>query len=236
MHQSKKRTQKMPWLMLLVSAFACLVIAKAPVHLITPDLVKLAKKMYGEGIEVKLTNWGQLIADNTEVKDMEKLKRVNAYFNRHIAFVSDEKHWHTEDYWATPLESLGSKAGDCEDFVIAKYFSLIQAGIAEEKLRITYVKAIKLNQAHMVLAYYSTARSEPFILDNLTSKILLASKRRDLSPVYSFNGLGMWLERIKGSSIRIGDPKRLNMWTDLLARMSEQKMEAWLQPPVDAGK
>jgi hypothetical protein len=88
----------------------------------------------------------------------------------------------------------------------------------------------------MVLAYYSTARSEPFILDNLTSKILLASKRRDLSPVYSFNGLGMWLERMKGSSIRIGDPKRLNMWMDLLARMSEQKMEAWLQPPVDTGR
>jgi len=218
--------------MLLASAFTCLVIAKTPMHLITPDLVKLATQMYGEGIDDQLSNWGQLIADNSDSRDIDKLNNVNAYFNRHIAFVSDEKHWQTEDYWATPLESLGTKAGDCEDFVIAKYFSLIQAGIAEEKLRITYVKAIKLNQAHMVLAYYATARSEPLILDNLTQKILLASKRRDLLPVYSFNGLGMWLERMKGSSIRIGNSERLNMWVDLLARMSEQKMEPWLQLPV----
>ncbi|MFT6975978.1 MAG: hypothetical protein ACJA0E_001981 [Bermanella sp.] len=84
----------------------------------------------------------------------------------------------------------------------------------------------------MVLAYYATARSEPLILDNLTPRILLASQRRDLSPVYSFNGLGMWLERMKGSSIRIGDPNRLNMWMDLLVRMSEQKMEPWLQLPA----
>jgi predicted transglutaminase-like cysteine proteinase len=231
-YQSKERTQKLTWLMLLASAFACLVIAKEPIHLITPDLVKLAKQMYGEGVEDQLSNWGQLIMDNSDSKDMEKLKRINAYFNNNIAFVSDDKHWNTEDYWATPLESIGTKGGDCEDFVIAKYFSLIQAGIAEEKLRITYVKAIKLNQAHMVLAYYATARSEPLILDNLTPRILLASQRRDLSPVYSFNGLGMWLERMKGSSIRIGDPNRLNMWMDLLARMSEQKMEPWLQLPA----
>jgi predicted transglutaminase-like cysteine proteinase len=230
-YQSKDISQPKLWLALLAMVLACFVVAKSPEHLITPKLLELAKKMYGDSVASQLSSWGQLVEQNSDLKDIEKLNTINAYFNRHIKFISDATHWHKEDYWATPLESIGTKGGDCEDFVIAKYFSLIQAGVKEEKLRITYVKAVKLNQAHMVLAYYSTARAEPLILDNLTAKILPASKRRDLSPVYSFNGLGMWLERMKGSSIRIGDPNRLNMWMDLLARMSEQKMEPWLRLP-----
>ncbi len=218
---------------LMLSALVCLVYAQSPSHLITPELLELAKKTYGDGIELQLVSWGELVGDNAQSEDLEKLKLINAYFNKEITFTSDSKHWHREDYWATPLESLGTEAGDCEDFVIAKYFSLIQAGVEEAKLRITYVKALKLNQAHMVLAYYSSPRAVPLILDNLTPKILPATKRRDLSPVYSFNGLGMWLERMKGSSIRIGDPNRLNMWMDLLVRMDEQKMEPWLHLPKE---
>lgn len=215
----------------VLSLLAGWVLASIPLHLITPELKAFANKVYGDKVELQLNNWGELVSTSVSQTDVEKLTRVNNYFNSEIAFTSDQSHWQKEDYWATPLESLGSKGGDCEDFVIAKYFSLIQAGIAQEKLRITYVKALKLNQAHMVLAYYSAPRSEPLILDNLTSKILPASKRRDLSPVYSFNGLGMWLERMKGSSIRIGDPNRLNMWMDLLVRMGEQHMQPWLNIP-----
>ena len=135
----------------------------------------------------------------------------------------------------TPLESMQSRVPKNESggALQLAYFSLIQAGVEEAKLRITYVKALKLNQAHMVLAYYSSPRAVPLILDNLTPKILPATKRRDLSPVYSFNGLGMWLERMKGSSIRIGDPNRLNMWMDLLVRMDEQEMESWLHLPKE---
>jgi predicted transglutaminase-like cysteine proteinase len=215
----------------MLSALVCLVFAQVPLNLISPELLALAKKTYGEGIERQLNSWGELVGGSRQVKDLEKLRQINTYFNKKITFTSDAQHWNQEDYWATPLESLGTKAGDCEDFVIAKYFSLIQAGVQEVKLRIMYVKALKLNQAHMVLAYYESPRSVPLILDNLTSKILPASKRRDLSPVYSFNGLGMWLERMKGSSIRIGDPNRLNMWMDLLLRMDKQKMAPWLQLP-----
>lgn len=231
MLQNQGKIVTKPWILALFSVLACLVFAQSPHKLITPELLELAKKMYGDGIEMQLSSWGALIGENGQSKDLDKLHKVNQYFNKEINFISDAKHWHQEDYWATPLESLGTEAGDCEDFVIAKYFSLIQVGVDESKLRITYVKALKLNQAHMVLAYYSTPRAIPLILDNLTPKILPATKRRDLSPVYSFNGQGMWLERMKGSSIRIGDPNRLNMWMDLLVRMDEQMMEPWLQLP-----
>lgn len=35
----------------------------------------------------------------------------------------------TSDYWATPYEFLARDKGDCEDYVIAKYFALLHLGI-----------------------------------------------------------------------------------------------------------
>lgn len=207
-------------------------------QLINDEMLNKAKALYGQQIEPVLLGWGRLVLDaknngqngpgSTVNQEQQTLQRINQYFNKHIRFVSDHEHWQKEDYWATPLESLGTSGGDCEDFVVAKYFSLIQAGIAEQKLRIMYVKAMKLNQAHMVLAYYATAKSEPLILDNLIPQIKKASLRRDLSPVYSFNGAGLWLERMRGSSIKVGDANGLDMWVDVLRRMDEQGLSAWL--------
>lgn len=216
------------WLCLLVVGFS---LAQSAARLITPSLIAKAQEMYGDHMLVELQQWGTLVSQSEGLNDLQRLQQINRYFNKRLKFVSDQLHWQQEDYWATPLESLGTKGGDCEDYVIAKYFSLIQSGVAESKLRITYVKAMKLNQAHMVLAYYKQPNGEPLILDNLTDRILPASKRPDLSPVYSFNGMGMWLERMKGGSIRVGDPKRLNMWMDLLLRMKEFQMDSWTKLP-----
>lgn len=93
---------------------------------------------------------------------------------------------------------LGKGAGDCEDYVIAKYFTLKQLGIPTDKLYFTYVKALKYNQAHMVLSYYETPKSIPLILDNINGKIKIATQRTDLLPVYSFNGDSLYLAKQEG--------------------------------------
>lgn len=216
-------------LLLWTTVVVCL--AQSGASLLSPELLANAKKWYGQGVERVLREWEELLNTSKSQQDQEKLQAINAYVNKQIKFVSDETHWKQEDYWATPLETMGTGMGDCEDFVISKYFSLIQAGVDQQKLRITYVKALKINQAHMVLAYYATPRSEPLILDNLISTIEPASKRRDLAPVYSFNGMGMWLERQRGSSIKVGTASRLNMWVDLVLRMEEQGLKSWLISP-----
>jgi predicted transglutaminase-like cysteine proteinase len=220
----------MPLLLLL---FVCLVMAQGGRSFITPELLDKAKQLYGGDIANKLQDWGELLDEAEQIKERDKLTKINGYFNQKINFISDKKHWKKEDYWATPLEALGSLGGDCEDYVIAKYFSLIQIGVDQKKLRITYVKALKLNQAHMVLAYYAQPRSDPLILDNINPSIMPASRRRDLAPVYSFNGLGMWVERMRGKSIKVGDPNRLNMWVDLLVRMEEQGLQSLLDIKVN---
>ena len=61
-----------------------------------------------------------------------------------------------------------------------------------------YVKALKLNQLHMVVAYYPKPSAIPLILDNLKSDLLPASQRKDLLPIYSFNGSKLWLMKQKG--------------------------------------
>ncbi|MFM8898563.1 MAG: transglutaminase-like cysteine peptidase [Burkholderiales bacterium] len=156
------------------------------------------------------------------VDEPSKLRGVNEFFNRRVLFRDDMDVWGQNDYWATPLEMLDKGAGDCEDYAIAKYFSLLGLGVPVAKLRLVYVRA-QLgglggpSQAHMVLAYYESPNAEPLILDNLVSEVRPASRRPDLSPVFSFNSEGLW--QGVGAQAATGDPvARLSRWRELLAK------------------
>ena len=128
-------------------------------------------------------------------------------------------------YWATPLEMLVSNGGDCEDFATAKYFTLRQLDIPDEKLRLVYVKSLKLKQPHMVLSYYAEPTTAPLILDNLIRTILFASQRTDLIPVYSFNAQGLWLTKEERSE-RLGGAERLSLWQALQSRFNQEVLAA----------
>jgi len=151
--------------------------------------------------------------------ELQRLKDVNDFFNRRLAFRDDAVTWGMPDYWASPLESLDKRAGDCEDYAIAKYFSLAGAGVPTAKLRLVYVRARMQGQslAHMVLAYYAQPGAEPLILDNLRTEVLPASQRADLTPVFSFNTEGLW----QGvGQVTAGDPlARLSLWRELVAKV-----------------
>lgn len=137
------------------------------------------------GLEADFNDWKTLIDAAHKQPAPMALKMVNDFFNQKIKFESDLSVWNKNDYWATPMQTLSMKRGDCEDFSIAKYFTLVAAGVPEEKLRLMYVQALKFNQAHMVLAYYPSPEAEPLVLDNLNHDIFPASARSDLKPVYS---------------------------------------------------
>lgn len=188
-------------------------------------LIDQAQQEFGDGAKQRLLDWQQLYQDLRNESEEEKLRAVNRFFNQQVNYVSDAEHWGQKDYWATPYESLTTHGADCEDYVIAKYYTLKELGLKVEKLRITYVKALRINQAHMVLTYFPTPDAIPLVLDNLIGKIYPANRRKDLEPVYSFNASGMWLERMKGEGIRMGNPNKLDLWTGLRLRMSEQGME-----------
>lgn len=179
-----------------------------------------AEKKYGISARQRLNLWEELIRNDTSSTDMEKLEKVNSFFNK-LDFVDDMLHWRQEDYWATPVEFLASDGGDCEDFSLAKYFTLKAIGVSEKRLNLTYVKALNLNQAHMVLTYFKKPGDEPLVLDNLINDIKPASQRKDLLPVYSFNGTGLWIAKMRGRGKLVGKSDRLSRWKDLLTRMPE---------------
>lgn len=185
------------------------------------QLIEKAAREYGPEAAERVKRWQQLFKELADADEATKLKRVNHFFNQEVTFVSDAKHWGQDDYWATPFESLVTHGGDCEDYVIAKYHALRELGVDLHKLRITYVKAIRLNEAHMVLTYFPNKDSIPLVLDNLIDHITSADKRPDLVPVYSFNTDGMWLERLKGEGVRMGNPNKLDLWTELRVRMHD---------------
>ncbi|GGY69442.1 hypothetical protein GCM10011613_12230 [Cellvibrio zantedeschiae] len=174
----------------------------------------------------KFHTWNLLIENNQNKSTQEKIKAVNDYFNKNTQFVDDIVHWKASDYWATPLETLGSGAGDCEDYTIAKYFTLIQLGVSVEHLRLIYVKAqiggssSKIFQAHMVLGYYEQPNSIPLILDSLVSDTDRADKRSDLHPVFSFNSDGLWVGN--QAQPQIDPTARLSRWRDVLDRMKQE--------------
>jgi predicted transglutaminase-like cysteine proteinase len=148
-----------------------------------------------------------------------QLQAVNRFFNTHVRFAPDARVWAQEDHWASPVETLQKGAGDCEDYAIAKYFSLLAMGMPAAHLRLVYVRAQLPQgaaQAHMVLAYYPEASGDALILDNLVEDIVPASRRTDLTPVFSFNSEGLW----QGvGPVASGDPlARLSRWRDVVAK------------------
>ncbi|HQR97851.1 MULTISPECIES: transglutaminase-like cysteine peptidase [unclassified Polaromonas] len=177
---------------------------------------------FGPAARESFLDWQKLLQGSADQTAPAQLRRVNDFYNRRIRFGDDQPIWGQSDYWATPMETLGKGAGDCEDFAIAKYFTLLLLNIPDEKLRLIYVQArlggvnSSITQAHMVLAYYPSPEAEPLILDNLIDDLLPASRRPDLQPVFSFNSQGLW----QGTSGArgAGGPANLTRWQELLRR------------------
>lgn len=189
----------------------------------------LAGQRYGDAGTASVKAWRDLLTKAASQPDAAKLRQVNDFFNRRIRFGEDSDIWGKQDFWATPLETLGRAQGDCEDFAIAKYATLKLLGIPADKLRLTYVKAriggpqSTLVQAHMVLSYYPAPDDEPLVLDNLISDIRPASRRADLTTIFGFNAEGLW---VGGATPRATSAsQRLSKWQSVLARMREEGIE-----------
>ena len=195
---------------------------EAELNLNDDQLARLEGK-YGAQAGKRFRAWRELMEKTKSLSEEDKLREVNNYINTSVLFIGDADNWGREDYWATPYECLGKGAGDCEDFSIIKYYTLRELGVPDEKLRLTYVKALApYNQAHMVCTYFPTPTSSPLILDNLIGEIEPAINRSDLVPVYSFNGTGLWLAKARGSGQQVkGGTGKLSMWQQMQGRLAK---------------
>jgi predicted transglutaminase-like cysteine proteinase len=194
---------------------------------VTQGLVQRFAARFGPDSRTRIGGWQEFVRAIAAERrrpsgnDLELLGSVNTFFNR-LPFVTDLAHWGVEDYWASPAESVASHGADCEDFSIAKYFALKELGVPIERLRITYVKAVRLNQAHMVLAYYPAPGAVPLVLDNLEDEVRPASERVDLIPVYSFNDEDLLLLRQGQAGASAGSSLQIRLWRALLDKLEKE--------------
>ena len=178
---------------------------------------------YGAAGVQRLGQWLAMLQTQKSRPLSQQLPAVNEFWNRAVVQTDDRLLWSQPDYWATPLETLGKGAGDCEDYVVGKYFSLLRLGVPAEKLRLIYVRArmggVGCTQsiAHMVLGYYEVPTGEPLVLDSMVDFLLPSSQRKDLTPVFSFNAQGVYVAGAQPSSV-----DRITRWRDLLTRMKQE--------------
>lgn len=211
--------------LLLVSGFCIAAVELGFSSTVTPGLIAVLAGRFGAEARPRTGNWTEFAKRQQSARiqhpqaspESGQLQSVNVFVNQ-VPWVEDQQHWGQIDYWATPAETYASHGGDCEDFAIAKYFLLKELGVPIERLRITYVRAVKINQPHMVLAYYAIPGADPLILDNLDGRIRPASDRTDLVPVYSFNDEDVLI--LQGN--RKGSSSQIRAWQGLIDRLERE--------------
>jgi predicted transglutaminase-like cysteine proteinase len=138
-----------------------------------------------------LQEWRRLLAEIASLDPLAQLEAVNGFMNR-APYITDPVNYGVPDYWASPLQFM-SKDGDCEDYAIAKYFSLRQLGLPDERMRIVVVDDLNLRIPHAILVVYLGERA--YILDNQISRVVPAEVVNHYKPIYSINEQAWWLHR-----------------------------------------
>ena len=144
---------------------------------------KNSKKFY-----CNITEWKAFLDSIKDKSKSQKLKLVNEFANEK-KYVIDQVNWGIEDYWASVGEFL-FKNGDCEDYAIIKYISLIELGFSKNDLKLVILNDENLGVIHAVLAVdkgFST-----YILDNQISKVTKQNRIFHYTPIFSINEKYWW--------------------------------------------
>lgn len=220
----------------LCSLWVACLLSPASLHAWEAGPMMAAAKRLGPRAEAGAVELKRLLTYALDMDDSDRLAAVNQFFNRRITFALDRDTWSQEDHWASPLELLSKQAGDCEDYAIAKYFSLLATGMPGTQLRLVYARLqiggpSGVAQPHMVLAFYAAPGTEPLILDNVNPDIRPVSRRLDLTPAFSFNREGLW-QGVDGPLVgdALAAPAR---WREVMAKatlegLAEGPSRPWL--------
>jgi len=120
-----------------------------------------------------------------------RLQAVNREVNGSIRYMSDLAQHGVLDLWSAPLETFASGRGDCEDYAIAKFAILQEAGMADEDLRLVLVRDHISHQDHAVLAVRDAGRW--LFLDNRHSVMLDAAELPNFMPLFAIDHQGVKL-------------------------------------------
>lgn len=141
----------------------------------------------------KIKDWKELLSEISDMSFDDQLEKINDWANEH-PYIIDQINWGINDYWETPYEFM-EISGDCEDYAIAKYYSLRALGISEDRMRIMIVQDLNLGGIiHAVLGVYNDD-NELVILDNQIKQVVSAYSIYHYRPIYGINEKNWWTYR-----------------------------------------
>lgn len=160
--------------------------------------------------DYSILKWAKLVRKARELSGYSQLAYVNNRVNALILYRTDYARFGQSDYWASPSQTIG-KAGDCEDFALAKYLTLKSLGVSSENMKIVVLKNLTRNTYHAVLQLRDGNRE--FILDNLSGSLKQSSELSHYRPLYSINEKWKWMHpnirksaRVKLAGISLSSP------------------------------
>lgn len=191
-----------------------------PFKLTKDDIKVINTKYFKKQIKVRYKRFYKFLKEAQEFDTIKKLNRVNSFINK-ILPQHDSQSQNALDYWSTPKEFLIDGRGDCEEYAMTKYFTLVKLDMEKEKFYLAIVKVKGTPTMHLVLLYFETPKSIPLVLDNLSWKVLDLNKRKDLTVQVVFNEFNSYILKNnyldKKVNINWGE---LNKWEDILKRIN----------------
>ncbi len=136
-----------------------------------------------------LAQWLAFLEEAKTLPQNDQIAAVNRFANTR-EYVLDLENYGLEDYWAIPRQFL-YQGGDCEDYSITKFFSLLWLGYESHAMRIVVLQDTNLRVPHAVLALASERGI--LILDNQVDTVLPHRNIVHYAPVYSINESHWWL-------------------------------------------
>ncbi|MBB5055176.1 putative transglutaminase-like cysteine proteinase [Afipia massiliensis] len=131
-----------------------------------------------------------LIVDEVQSRSgTARIETANRLINTAIRYMSDLAQHAAIDVWSAPLASLGTGRGDCEDYAIAKYIVLREAGVSDQDLRILLVRDRKAREDHAVLTVRTGGTWT--VLDNRSSALARDSELLHFTPLFVLDNSGV---------------------------------------------
>ena len=135
------------------------------------------------GRDCSLTSWRRFLDGLRDRPVLERITAVNSFINE-VRYREDDDNWGVGDYWAAPGEFFAS-GGDCEDYAIAKYYSLRALGFPAARLKIVVLYDNKRQLPHAVLSVNWSGAE--LILDNFGDGLSRWTEAPHYKPIYSVN-------------------------------------------------
>ena len=124
---------------------------------ILAELPKLAKCQASLD-ECTSTNrkFAEIVKEAESQDGLAKIALINAVINALINYEPDRNQWGVADQWTAPFVNkkgaFETGHGDCEDYALAKYVALRQAGVRSEDVRMVLVHDHAVRADHAILA------------------------------------------------------------------------------------